>query len=129
MKTFTFRYDPHSVQSALEGIRKAMRTGKGVIQRASITCSSYEEMMRLMTQSRAEAFAVIVQREPDSLTELAHLLHKDVGNVQRDVTALQSLGLVELKKESARRGVRVRPVAKYERFVFEYEPKKVKKAV
>lgn len=129
MKTFTFRYDPRPARSAFEGIRKAMKTGKGEIQDNSITCSSYEEMVRLMTQSRAEAFAAIVQEEPASITELARVLGKDVGNVQRDVTALESLGLIELKRQSARRGVRIKPVAKYQKFIFEYEPRKLKKAV
>lgn len=128
MKTFTFRYDPRPGRSALEGIRKAMKTGKGEIQDASITCSSFEEMVRLMTQSRAEAFTAIVQEKPESITELAQILGKDVGNVQRDVTALESLGLIELRRQSARRGIRIRPVAKYQKFVFEYEPKRVKKA-
>lgn len=129
MKTFTFRYSPHPARSALDGIRKTIKTGKGEIQDDSVTCSSYEEMVRLMTQSRAEAFTAIVQEEPASITELAQILGKDVGNVQRDVTALESLGLIELKRQSARRGVRIKPVAKYQKFVFEYEPKKLKKAV
>jgi predicted transcriptional regulator len=129
MKTFTFRYDPRPARSALECVRKAIKSGKGEIQVDSITCGSYEEMTRLMTQSRAEAFAVIVRSEPESITELAKTLGKDVGNVQRDVTALQSLGLIELKRETARRGVRIKPVARYQRFVFEYEPKKMKRVV
>jgi predicted transcriptional regulator len=106
-----------------------MKTSKGEIEDDSITCGSYEEMVRLMTQSRAEAFAAIVQHEPESITALAQILGKDAGNVQRDVTALQSLGLVELKRQNARRGIRIKPVARYQRFVFEYEPKKLKKVV
>jgi len=106
-----------------------MKSGKGEIEDDSLTCGSYEEMMRLMTQSRAEAFAAIVQYEPDSITELAQILEKDIGNVQRDVTALRSLGLIELKRQTAQRGVRIRPVAKYQKVIFEYEPKKLRKAV
>ncbi|MCM2324226.1 MAG: hypothetical protein NDJ90_13295 [Oligoflexia bacterium] len=102
MKTFTFRYDPHPARSGIEGIRKAIKTGKGEIQDDSITCSSYEEMVRLMTQSRAEAFAAILQQEQASINELAQILGKDVGNVQRDVTALESLGLIELKQSLPR---------------------------
>jgi predicted transcriptional regulator len=126
MKTFTFKYDPHPARSAIEGIRNAMKYGKGEIHSDSLSCRTMQEMVALMTKGRLDAFTAIVEQEPNSITELANLLGKDAGNVQRDVASLEALGLVALKRQAAKRGVKIKPVARYQRIVFECEPKKIK---
>lgn len=124
MKTFTFRYDSHPRKSAMTSIQKSLRTGDIDIERDSIACKSMDDMMKLMTKTRFQVFTAIVEKAPGSLTELADVLKKDLGNVLRDAKVLQSLGLIELQKSPGRRGEKIKPVALYQRIVFECEPKK-----
>jgi predicted transcriptional regulator len=128
MKTFTFRYDPHPRKSAMSSIQKSIKTGAIDIDQDSITCKSMDDMMKLMTKSRFQVFAAIVEKTPESLTELANILEKDLGNVLRDAKVLESLGLIKLKKSPGRRGEKVKPFALYQRIVFECEPKKEREA-
>ena len=129
MKTFTFRYDPSPRKSAIASIQKTMKSGKPDIEPDSIACRSMDDMMKLMTKSRFQIFTAIVEKAPDSLTELAEALGKDLGNVLRDAKVLESLGLIELKKLPARRGTKLKAIALYERIIFECEPMKEKKAM
>ncbi len=124
MKTFTFRYDPHPRKSAMASIQKSLKTGSPDIERDSIACKSMDDMMKLMTKTRFQIFTAIVEKAPESLTELAEVLDKDLGNVLRDAKVLESLGLIELCKSPGKRGEKVKPVALYQRIIFECEPKK-----
>ena len=67
----------------------------------------------------------IVENHPHSVYELAKALDKDQGNVQRDVKALEQLGLVKLKSVKDGDRERLMPVPQYEKIVLEFEPKKV----
>lgn len=128
MKTFTFRYDPHPRKSAMASIQKSIKSGAKDIERDSIACKSMDDMMKLMTKTRFQVFTAIVEKAPTSLTELADILDKDLGNVVRDVKVLESLGLIELQKSPGRRREKVKPVALYDRIIFECEPKKEQEA-
>ena len=129
MKTFTFRYDPAPRKSALTSFQKTIKTGKPDIDRDSIACRTMEDMMKLRTKTRFQVFTAIVEKAPDSLTELAQALDKDLGNVLRDAKVLESLGLIELKKSPGRRGEKIKPIARYERIIFECEPMRERKAI
>ena len=128
MKTFTFRYDPHPRKSAMSSIQKSLKMGVIDIDQDSIACKSMDDMMKLMTKTRFQVFAAIVEKTPESLTELADVLEKDLGNVLRDAKVLESLGLIELRKSPGRRGEKVKPLALYQRIIFECEPKKEREA-
>ena len=75
-------------------------------------------MMAVMSRSKFEAFAAIVNHRPSTLKELASLVGKDLGNISRDVKALEMTGLIELKKDAA--GNRLKPIAKYDQIVFDF---------
>jgi predicted transcriptional regulator len=128
MKTFTFRYDPHPRKSAMASFAKSLKTGAVDIECDSIACKSMEDMMKLMTKARFQVFTAIVEKSPESLTELASVLDKDLGNVLRDAKVLESLGLIELQKIPGKRGEKIKPVALYQKIIFECEPKKVQQA-
>ncbi|MEW6058497.1 MAG: hypothetical protein AB1540_18020 [Bdellovibrionota bacterium] len=128
MKTFTFKYDPHPTKTAFNAISRSVKAGKGSIRKDEIACRSMDDMMKIMSKIRFQLFTTIVEKAPDSVTELAKMLDKDLGNVLKDVRILESLGLVELKRRKAKRGTKIRPVALYDRIVFECEPKQGKKA-
>ncbi len=124
MKTFTFRYDPRPFKSAMESIERTIKTGIASIDDDSIACKSMEDMMKVMTKARFRVFATIVEKAPESMTELARILKKDLGNVLRDATVLESIGLIKLQKSPGIRGEKVKPVALYQRIIFECAPKK-----
>ena len=128
MKTFTFRYDPTPRKSAMTSVARSLKTGAVDIEPDSIACRSMEDMMKLMTKARFQVFTAIVEKSPESMTELADILKKDLGNVLRDAKVLESLGLIALRKFPGRRGEKVKPAALFERVVFECEPKREREA-
>ena len=128
MKTFTFRYDPHPRKTSFNSIAKAQKTGKGEILNEQISCGSIEDMMKVMTKARFQIFTAIVENSPNSLTELAQALNKDLGNVMKNIKVLESLGLIELRRSKGKHGEKVKPVATYDRIIFECEPKRYRVA-
>jgi predicted transcriptional regulator len=128
MKTFTFRYDPKPRKSSMASILKSLKNGAIDIEHDSIACKSMDDMMKLMTKTRFQVFTAIVENTPNSITELAEALGKDLGNVQKDTRVLESLGLISLQKSPGRRGEKIKPIALYHRIIFECEPKKQRRA-
>ncbi|MCC7440196.1 MAG: hypothetical protein IT285_01100 [Bdellovibrionales bacterium] len=125
MKVFTVRYEKHPKKSALEAMKRAIQSGSPDLKGDELICDSMEAMLKVMTRSRFEAFAAVVESRPKSIYELAKALDKDQGNVLRDVKSLEALGLVKLK--SVKDGTRERsvPVPLYDKIVLEFEPKKM----
>ncbi len=128
MKTFTFRYNAHPRKESLAAIREVIRTGKSDVRSNEMIFSDFAGLFKLLTKSRLDLFAKIAENNPDSLTELAKLCDKDLGNIQRDVTVLESIGLIRLEKHPGQRRERVKPVPLYDRVLLEYAPKKMKAA-
>ena len=86
MKTFTFRYHPNPRKESLAAIRDVMRMGKPDVRSHEMMFSDFAGLFKLLTKNRLDLFAKIAENNPDSLTELAKLCDKDLGNIQRDVT-------------------------------------------
>ena len=129
MKTFTFKFEANPRRHALEKMKQVLKSGKPHIRSNEMLCDSLDTMVKLISKSRFEVFAGIVEHQPQSLYELAQLLHKDQGNVLRDVKVLENLKLVQLKpvKEGSRE--RLQPKALYDKIIFEFEPKIATRAV
>lgn len=128
MKTFTFKYCVSPRKEALRAMREVVKTGKPDVRENEMMFSDFAGLFKLLTKNRLDLFAKIAENSPESLTELAKLCDKDLGNIQRDVTALESIGLIRLEKHPGQRRERVKPVPLYERVVLEYAPKKTKAA-
>jgi len=118
MKTFTFKLGKTSFKRAISDLSKAIKSGVPSVHGDEMTCPSIESMMTVLSRSKFETFAAIVENKPSSLKELADILGKDLGNVSRDVKALELMGLVELQRDQT--GKRIRPVAKYEQIAFDF---------
>lgn len=125
MKIFTVRYQKNPKKSALEAMKRAIESGVPNIKGDELICDSMEAMLKVMTRSRFEAFAVIVENRPNSIYELGKALDKDQGNVLRDVKSLEALGLVKLKLVKDGDRERMMPVPLYDKIVLEFEPKKI----
>ena len=86
-----------------------------------ISSPHIEVLLDSINKNRWEIFNTLVAKKPNSLTDLAKLLNKDYGNVWRDAKILESMGIIKLKKE----GQEVKPVALYERIVFDLSARRV----
>jgi predicted transcriptional regulator len=82
-----------------------------------------------MTKNRLRLFATIVEKKPTNLTELAHLLQRDYTLVRREARILEGIGLIKLERMgkevsnangSSVRFKEVRPIALYQRIVFDF---------
>lgn len=127
MKIFTFRYESNPTRKAFARMRKAIETGIPDIHEDEIVCDSLDSMLKLMSKSRFEVFAGIVEHRPKSLYELAKSLDKDQGNVLKEAKALEALGLISLTPSKEGERERLKPKALYDKIIFEFEPKKAAK--
>ena len=73
-----------------------------------------------MTEGRLQVFYAIADHEPTSMYQLAQLIKRDSANVLRDVKTLESMKLVNLVSEKDGDRERLRPVANYDRIVFDF---------
>ncbi|TVQ77822.1 MAG: hypothetical protein EA369_08530 [Bradymonadales bacterium] len=125
MKTFTFRFKHNPKAVAFDKLKEVMTTGKPYVRGNEMLCDSLDTMMKLISKSRFEVFAGIVEHKPSSLYELADVLSKDQANVLRDAKALESLGLIKLKSVKDGKRERFQPKALYDKIIFEFEPKQI----
>lgn len=105
-------------------MKRAISSGAPDIKGDELVCDSMEAMLKIMTRSRFEAFAAIVEGKPNSVYELAKILEKDQGNVLRDVKSLEALGLVKLKPVKDGDRERLMPIPIYDKIILEFEPKR-----
>lgn len=128
MKIFTFKYDKNPSKSALTRLKIASSTSIRSIKNDELVCDSIDTMLKIMSKARFDVFAAIVEYKPSSLYELAALLKKDQANVLKEAKALEALRLITLDqiKEDGRE--KLKPVAVYDKIVFEFEPKYKKAA-
>ncbi len=124
MKTFTVRLSKTSMKGMFDDLKKAVKTGVPNVHEDELFCDSVETMIETVSKSKFEAFGAIVEHKPKSLKVLAEVLKKDLGNVSRDVKALELLGLVELKKDDKEDHRSLRPVARYDQIAFDFTPAK-----
>ena len=80
-----------------------------------ISSPHIEVLLDSINKNRWDIFNTLVEKKPNSLTELAQLLNKDYGNVWRDVKILEGMGIIELKKQ----GKEIKPITLYDRIVFD----------
>jgi predicted transcriptional regulator len=128
MKTFTFRYEKNPRKQALAAMKEAIQSGVTDVRDDEMVCDSMDSMLKLMSKSRFDVFAAIVEHKPESLYQLAQVLQKDQGNVLRDARALAALGLIELVSVMDGERERLKPQALYDKIVIEFEPKKLANA-
>ena len=101
MRVHQIKIGVKDVRTALDEARDTMEriTAKQPAQKIrDINFTSYEAMRKLLTPRRLELLHVIKEKRPQSAYELAHILGRDLKNVNADLTLLANIGLVELRK-------------------------------
>ncbi len=121
MKTFTFRYDPKATPDELFArVEVAAKTGVHDIRKDEIASNSIHAILSAMTEGRLQVFYAVADHKPPSMYQLAQLLKRDQANVLRDVKALEAMKLIKLISEKDGDRERLRPVANYDRIVFDF---------
>jgi len=128
MKKFIFKYDPQaSPRKMFQGFWEAVDTGKKHIQPKNVMIANrLETIYRVVSPARMDLLACLVGKQPANIQELAQLLNRDYANVWRDCQALNSLGIIRLKKISSKsKKSQTQPLALYEKIVIEFPIKLV----
>ena len=129
-EVFIFRYDPHSsLDRMFAEFWEAVDGKRETVEPHIVRSNSIEALSTNMTKNRLRLFATIVEKKPTNLTELAHLLQRDYTLVRREARILEGIGLIKLERMgkevsnangSSVRFKEVRPIALYQRIVFDF---------
>lgn len=97
--TITFREAEEHQASARDRLQRAEagETGEAIEQdvRRIINFEDFEDIDRLMRTSNLKLIEAIVDESPDSIRQLAETVDRDYREVHRNLTQLESLGVIE----------------------------------
>jgi predicted transcriptional regulator len=80
---------------------KKLEAGKKVRKEEGIYFDSIDNMRAVLTNNRLLILKTIREQKPNSVYELAKMLHRDLKNVNQDLKLLSDIGLVTLEKTEA----------------------------
>lgn len=121
MKTFTLKYDPSAApKDIFDRMKRAASTRTPDLNEDQVSSDSIKALLSLGTESRIELFKLILNQKPESLYELAKMANKDLGYVSREIKILEGVGLIKLVSEVVDGRERRKPIAQYDRIVFDF---------
>jgi len=77
-----------------------------------IVSRTTEDIGKILTRERIRLLHIIREQKPESISELARILDRKESNVHNDLTFLEGIGLLEIKK--GRNHVKKVPVVDYD---------------
>ncbi len=80
---------------------------------------SIEAVRRFLTDTRLELWRTIRDKKPDSISELAILVHRNFADVHRDIGILVEVGLIDLRKPKGAKTRAKKPVSLADQLHFE----------
>jgi predicted transcriptional regulator len=86
-------YGDH-LDKLFEDTRDGKITGK---QKIKIVARTPEDVAKILTNERIRLLQMIREKNPESISELAHLLDRSQSNVSNDIKYLEGIGLLELE--------------------------------
>lgn len=124
MKQFIFRYEPQeSLEKLKRDVKHAINAKERQVEPKNlIVTDNIKALYQIVNENRLELFACLKEKQPANLQELSQLLHRNQSAVEKDVQSLADLGIIKLQKK----GLEVKPVALYEKIVFDFGTSKVK---
>jgi len=78
-----------------------------------------ETMRKAITEERVKILKVVKERHPESIYELAKMLHRNLKNVSDDVHYLAGLGLIELERTKSNGREKTVPLVGYDKILLE----------
>ena len=99
----------------------ALKAQKSIIgKKDTILFNSVVDYQKFMTEQKLAILAAIISQKPSSIYQLAQVLERDFGNVQRDCTTLEAMGFITLEESGNTKGSKVPKLAfHYRRIVIE----------
>ncbi len=95
-----------------------LERGEKVKKHEGISFESLGAMRKVLTEKRLRILKIIKKNHPQSIYELAKMLHRDIKNTFNDVQFLAQAGLIELKKTKNGRE-RTTPMVNYDKILLE----------
>ena len=95
-----------------------LERGEKVKKHEGISFESLGAMRKVLTEKRLRILKTIKKNHPQSIYELARMLHRDIKNTFNDVQFLAQAGLIELKKTKNGRE-RTTPIVNYDKILLE----------
>ena len=77
-----------------------------------IVARNTDDIGKILTRERIRLLHTIRKNKPESISELARMLDRKESNVHNDITFLEGIGLLEIKK--GRNNVKKIPVVDYD---------------
>ena len=77
---------------------------------------SLESMAQVLSEKNRELLKTIQKQKPQSLTELADVTGRKIGNLSRTLKNMEQYGIVELQKESKS----IKPMVRFTSFRAEF---------
>ncbi|NUO10379.1 MAG: MarR family transcriptional regulator [Candidatus Brocadia sp.] len=91
-----------SLEDVLENTKEAMKKlelGEKVKPEKGLYFESIEGFRKALTPKRLELLHLIREKHPKSMQELARLSKRDIKSVAVDITILEGLGLIDMKRK------------------------------
>lgn len=95
-----------------------LERGERVKKHEGISFESLDAMRKVLTEERLRILKTVKKEHPQSIYELAKMLHRDIKNTFDDVQFLAQVGLLELKKVKDGRE-KTMPRVNYDRILLE----------
>lgn len=95
-----------SLEDVLEDTKEAMKKlelGEKVKPEKGLYFESIEGFRKALTPRRLELLRLIREKQPGSIQELSRLAKRDIKSVATDVTLLEDLGLIGMKRKKVGR--------------------------
>ncbi|MBV6467739.1 MAG: hypothetical protein PGMFKBFP_03109 [Anaerolineales bacterium] len=91
-----------SLEDVLEDTKEAMKKlerGEKVKPEKGLYFESIEGFRKALTPKRLELLRLIREKQPGSIQELARLAKRDIKSVATDITILEGLRLIDVKRK------------------------------
>ncbi|SRR6266849_807835 len=101
-----------SYTAALQVLQR-VEGGNRTVQAPGLYFESLEDLRKILTARRLDLLVAILRQTPESVTNLAKLVKRDLKNVSGDLALLRQLGLVEFVEAKGHGNART-PVVPYD---------------
>ena len=121
MKVKHIRITIKSTEEFLEEANDTMKkimAGEKISSKKGLYFENLSAMRKALTPKRLELLHTIKEKAPKSIYELAKIVNRDLKNVIQDLSFLERLGLVELKKTKDKRS-KGTPSVDYDKILLE----------
>jgi predicted transcriptional regulator len=77
-------------------LARQLDKGEKITPQRTISFEDPDDLVKFLTQTKRELLNII-RKKPNSISELANILHRSRSSVDKDIQMLESVGIVESK--------------------------------